>query len=359
MNKNSKLKGVSRRAALAMLAAAPLAKPGLVRAQAASGPIKMGILSDMNGPLSGNGGLGTRVAAELAIADFGGSVLGRPIEVTQADNQNKPEVASSLAREWLDNQGVTVLLDGAVSSAALAIQQVSKERKRIYLINASIANSLVGEQCSPYSFQFGGNAYALSKGVSDTLTRQGQNTWFIITFDYETGYALQRGMEEFVQGAGGKTLGAVRAPLGTTDFASYLVQAKASGAKVIGLGLGGTDLQNCIKQGAEFGIAKGGQHFATPIVSEYDVVAIGQDACAGLMCPASFYWNMSPETRAFSERFMAKMKRPPLQWHASSYVTVTHWLKAVQAAGTVDADAVAAKMREMPVNDMYNKDVRI
>jgi branched-chain amino acid transport system substrate-binding protein len=350
---------LSRRAALGALASSALARPAILRAQTGSAPIKIGLISDVAGPYRDNGGPGNKLAVEMAAADFGGALLGRPLQVMQADGQNKPDVAGAIAREWIDTQDVRVLVDGASSSAALGIQQIARDKKCVYLMTNSIADALVGKQCSPYGFQFPGNAYSLTKGVADTLTRQGGDTWFIITVDYESGYALQANMEAFAKGAGGKVLGGVRAPIGTADYSSFLVQAKTSAAKVIGLGLAGADVQNCVKQAAEFGIIQGGQTIATPILEEPDVLAIGQDVCKGLMLSASFYWNLNPPTRAWSERFIAKMNRPPNQHQAAAYTSVMHWLKAAQAVGTLDGEAVAAKMHATAVDDFYHSNVRI
>jgi branched-chain amino acid transport system substrate-binding protein len=350
---------LQRRTVLGALVAVPLARPYVVRAQNAAVSIKVVLLSDVSGPYRDNGGVGSRVAVEMAVADFGGSLLGRPIEVLQVDDQNKPDVASSLARQYIDTEGVSLLLDGASSAAALAIQQVASEKKRVYCTTTSIANALVGKQCSSTGFQFYANAYALTKGVADTLTRQGGDSWFIITVDYESGYALQSSMEEFVKAAGGKILGAARTPLGTPDYSSYLVEAMSSGARVIGLGLAGVDLQNCIKQAHEFGLTKAGQRLATPIIAESDVLAIGQNIAEGLVLSGSFYWNLSPATRAWSARYIEKTNRPPGAGQASAYSAATHWLKAAQAAGTLDADVVAAKMHQMPITDFYNAGIRI
>ena len=342
-----------------MLAASPLAAPAIIRAQTSSAPIKIGFLSDVAGLYRENGGPGNKFSGEMAVADFGGSLLGRPVEVIQADDQNKPEVASSLAREWAADNNVAVLADGAASAAALAIQEVAREKKRIYVMTGPIANTLIGTQCSPYGFQFSGNAYALTKGSTATLTRQGGDTWFTIVVDQESGYTLERDMQEFVKGAGGKAIGAVRTPIGTTDYSSYLIQAKASGAKVIGLGLAGGDVQNCVKQAAEFGITKGGQRLSTPIMAAPDIYAVGQDVCKGLVLSSFFYWFLSPGTSAYGKRFIDKMGKPPTQNQASAYIAINHWLKAVTAAKTIEADAVAAKMREIPVNDFLNKDIKI
>jgi branched-chain amino acid transport system substrate-binding protein len=350
---------LTRRAALGGLAAAPLAMPGLLRAQSTSQPVRIGLLSDMSGPYRDVGGPGNKVAAQLAVDDFGGSVLGRPIEIMQADNQDKPDVAGALAREWIDNKGVDVLADGSASSSGLAVQQVAREKKRIYLITGPASSDFTGKQCSPYGIHFAYDTYALAKGTGGTLTKAGGDSWYFITADYAFGYALERDTMAAVKGAGGKVLGAVRAPLATSDFSSYLLQAKASGAKVIGLANAGTDTQNCIKQAAEFGLSQSGTRLATLLMQITDVNSLGQKTCEGLVFTDSFYWDMTPATAAWSKRYMAQMTTPPGLLHAANYCAVNHWLKAVKAAGTTDADTVVAQMKAMPVNDFYNKDVKI
>lgn len=343
-----------------LLTKAALAMPALVRAQSTSKPVKIGLLSDMSGPYRDVGGTGNRVATELAVQDFGGSVLGRPIEILQADDQNKPDVSSAIAREWIDSQGVDVLADGAATSAGLAIQQVCREKKRIYLITGPASSDMTGKQCSPFGIHFSYDTFALAHGTGTALTKAGGDSWFFITADYAFGYALERDSMDAVKAAGGKVLGTVRAPLGTADFSSYLVQAQSSGAKVIGLANAGTDLQNCIKQAAEFGLNRSGIRLATLLMQISDVNALGQKVCEGLAYTDSFYWDMSDKARAWSMRWGAKMGgNVPGLLHAGSYCAATHWLKAVQAAGTTDAEAVVAKMKATPVNDFYNTDVKI
>jgi branched-chain amino acid transport system substrate-binding protein len=351
---------LSRRILIGGLAAAPLARPGIIRAQSSSRAVKFGLLSDMSGPYRDVGGLGNRVATGLAIEDFGGSVLDRPIEVMQADDQNKPDVSTSLARQWIDDEGVDVLADGAASSAGLAIQQVGREKKKIYLITGPATSDMTGKQCSPYGMQFSFDTYALAHGTGTGLTKAGGDTWFFITADYAFGYALERDTMAAVTAAGGKVLGAIRAPLGTADFSSYLVQAQASGAKVIGLANAGTDAQNCIKQAAEFGLAKSGVRLATLLIQISDVNALGQKVCEGLTYTDSFYWDMTDSTRAWSKRWSDRTGgMVPGILHAGSYCAAYHWLKAVKAAGSTDADAVVAKMKETPVSDFYNDKVKI
>ncbi|HEY6434419.1 MAG TPA: ABC transporter substrate-binding protein [Acetobacteraceae bacterium] len=349
---------ITRRAALGTLASLPLARPALIRAQTSSKPVRMGLLSDMGGPYRDVGGPGAKVAVELAIQDFGGSVLGRPIEILQSDCQNKPDVAGSIARQWADS-GVDVLADGAATSSGMAIQQVSREKKVIYLITGPAATDFTGKQCTSYGFHFCYDTYALGKGTGGLLTRSGGDTWFFITADYQFGYSLQANTELFIKQAGGRVLGSVRAPLGTSDFSSYLIQAKSSGAKVIGLANAGTDLQNCVKQAAEFGIARGGQRLATLLMFITDVNSLGQSTCEGLVLTDSFYWDQTDKTRAWTKRYVDKMGTPPCMLHAGNYAAALHWLKSVQASNTMDADTVAARMHATPVNDFYHTDVKI
>ncbi|HTW69654.1 MAG TPA: ABC transporter substrate-binding protein [Acetobacteraceae bacterium] len=351
---------LTRRVLLGSAAALPLAMPGIIRAQSTSKPVKIGLLSDMGGPYRDVGGPGNRAAVELAVQDFGGSVLGRPIEIVQGDDQNKPDVAASLAREWIDDQGVDVLMDGAASSSGLAIQQIAREKKHIYLITGPATSDMTGKQCSPYGVHFAYDTYALAHGTGRALTKAGGKTWFFVTADYAFGYALERDTMAAVKAAGGHVLGNVRAPLGTADFSSYLVQAKASGAKVFGFANAGTDLQNCIKQAAEFGISQSGTRMATLLMAINDVNSLGLNTCQGLVYTDSFYWDMTDRTRAFAKRWGAKMNgMVPGLLHAANYCAANHWLKSVKAAGTIDADKVVAKMKATPVNDFYNTNVKI
>jgi branched-chain amino acid transport system substrate-binding protein len=354
------MRNLSRRLAFGGLAAAPLAIPGLIRAQTSSTPVRLGLLSDMSGPYRDVGGPGNRYATELAVADFGGSVLGRPIEVLQADDQNKPDVSSTIAREWIDAQGVNALCDGAGSSSGLAIQEVAREKKRPYLITGPATSDMTGSKCSPYGIHFCYDTYALSHGTGAALTRTGGNSWFFITADYAFGHALERDTSAAVKASGGTIIGSVRAPLGTADFSSYLVAARTSGAKVIGFANAGTDLQNCIKQSAEFGLGRAGIRIATLLMAINDVNSLGQKTCEGLVYTDSFYWDLNDGTRAFAKRWGAKFGgMVPGLLHAGNYCATTHWLKAVRDTGTTDADAVVAKMKATPVNDFYNKDVKI
>ena len=350
---------IERRVLLSGLAAAPLAAPARLRAQGPSRPVQIGLISDMSGPFKDVGGPGNRVAAELAIQDFGGAVLGRPVTVRQADGQNRADISAALAREWIDNLGVDAVADGAASSAGLAIQEIAREKKRVYLITGPATSDMTGAKCSHYGMHFGFDTYALSRSTGTALTKSGGDTWFFITADYAFGHALERDTITAVRANGGRVLGAVRAPLNTSDYSSFLIQARASGAKVVGMALAGTDMQNCVKQAAEFGLTRSGVRIANLLVQVTDVVALGQRTCEGMLFTDSFYWDMTEATRAWSRRYMARMTTPPGLQHAAVYTAVTHWLKAVKEVGSTDGDAVAAKMKATPVNDMYNTDVRV
>ena len=346
-----------RRALLAGAALAPLARPGLVRAQSST-PVRIGLLSDVGGPYRNVGGPGGKVAVQLAVEDFGGSLLGRPIEVEQADIQNKPDLSNAKAREWIDG-GFNVLMDGGATSSGLAVQQVAQEKKTIYLGNGPSAVEQTGKFCSPFAFHFWANTYSLAKGTGTVLTKAGGTSWFFITADYQFGYSLQESAEHFVKLAGGQVMGNAKAPLGTSDFSAMLVQAQASGAKVVAFANAGADLQNCIKQAAEFGIVQGGQSLATLVMFVTDVAALGQDVCAGLVLTNSFYWDLSPKTRAWSERFVARAGQPPTMVQAANYAAAYQWMRAAHSSGTLDGTVVAKKMHQLPVNDFYHDNVPI
>ena len=343
---------------LGAAASAALARPAIIQAQSTSAPIRIGLLSDVGGPYRNVGGPGAKTAVDLAVEDIGRTLLGRPIEVAQADIQNKPDLSGAKAREWIDD-GVNLLVDGGATSSGLAVQDVAREKKTIFLGNGPSATDFTGKFCSPYGFHFWADTYSLAKGTGDALTRAGGTTWFFITADYQFGYSLQSNTEHFIKAAGGRVLGSVRTPLGTSDFSSALLQAQASGAKVVGFANAGTDLQNCIKQAAEFGIVRAGQTLATLLMFVTDVAALGQDVCAGLVLTNSFYWDLSPQTRAWTGRFAQTTNLPPTMVQAADYSAALHWMRAVQATGTLDAAAVAAKMHQMPVTDFYHDNVPV
>jgi branched-chain amino acid transport system substrate-binding protein len=352
------MSNMRRRTVLGGLAAVSLAAPALVRAQSTSKAVRIGLISDMSSGFKDHGGPGNRVAMELAVTDFGGSVLGRPIEILQADGLNKSDVAAGIAREWFDD-GVDTIADGAATSSGLGMQQIARDKKRTYLVTGPASSDFTGSACSPYSTHWSYDTYSIGVGTATPLTKAGGSTWFFITADYSFGYALEGDTAGAVQRAGGIVLGSVRVPVGTSDFAGYLLKAKSSGAKVIALASAGGDMLNCVKQAAEFKISGGGQKVVPLLIQISDVISLGQNVCQGLAFTDSFYWDMSDAARAWSQRYMAKMKTPPCVLHAGNYAAATHWLKAVKAAGSSDAGAVAEQMKATPVNDFYNKNVKI
>ncbi len=329
-------------------------------AWAAGDVIKIGVLNDQSGVFADNGGRGSVAAARLAAEDFGNEILGKKIEIISADHQNKPDIAAATARKWFDNEGVDVIADGAASSAGFAILEVAKQRNKIFIISGPGSSDFTGKACSPVSFHFNYDTYALSKLTSDAITRAGGKTWYFITADYAFGHALQRDATKFIEAAGGQVVGSAAHPLGTADFASFLLQAQGSKAKVVGLATSGADVQTAIKQAGEFGIVDGGQSLAGLLVFITDVDALGLKVTQGLQVTTSFYWDLNDETRAWSKRYAALMDgKVASMVQAGVYSGVHHYLAAVKAAGTTDPTVVAAKMHEMKVNDMYNKNVTI
>ena len=322
--------------------------------------IKIGVLNDQSGVFADNGGTGSVAAAKLAVEDFGGELLGQKIEVVTADHQNKPDIASATARKWFDTEGVDIIADGAASSAGFAILEIARQKNKIFVISGPGSSDFTGKACSPVSFHFNYDTYALSKLTSEAITKAGGNTWYFISADYAFGHALQRDATKFIEAAGGKVIGSAAHPLGSTDMASFLLQAQGSKAKVVGLATSGADVQTAIKQAGEFGIVEGGQQLAGLLVFITDVNALGLKATQGLQVTTSFYWDLNDETRAWAKRYFAATGgKVPSMVQAGVYSGVHHYLAAVKAAGTKDPAVVAKKMHEMKVNDMYNKDVTI
>jgi branched-chain amino acid transport system substrate-binding protein len=344
--------------AAGLVAGTLLAMPA--RAQISGDAIRIGVLNDQSTVFAANGGAGSVVAARLAAEDFGGSVLGKRIEIIFADHQNKADIAGATARRWIDNDGIDMIADGASSAAGLAIQQVAREKKRIFVITGSATTELTGKACSPYGFHFNYDTYALANGTGRALSQQGGDSWYFITADYTFGHALERDTTRFIREGGGRVLGSARHPLNTTDFSSFLLQAQSSRAKVIGLATSGDDLSNAVKQAAEFGITRRGQRLAALLFFISNVEALGLEAAQGLTLTTSFYWDLNDRTREWQRRFgAAHGGHPATMIHAGTYSGVRHYLRAVEAAGTDDADKVAEQMRRMPVEDMYNNGVAI
>ena len=349
-------KGLSRRRLIAASAAAgALAMPARGQAK----PLRIGVLGDQSGPYADFSGPGSVIAAQLAAEEFKDGVLGRPVEILSGDHGNKPDLASAMARSWIDTKDVEAVVECSTSGCALAVQQVMRERARIFLITVAGSSDLTGKNCSPFGFHFNCDTYELARSTGLALTRLGGDSWFFITVDYAFGHALQRDAARFVQEAGGKVLGSVLHPLGASDFASYLTEAQASGAKVVAFANAGADTQNAIKQAREFGLGRGNQRLAALLTFITDIRSVGLQTAQGLVLSNTFYWDLDDNTRAWTKRFRAHKNAPPTMDQAAAYCSVRHFLRATQAAGTSDSPKVAATMRDLPVSDMYNDNVRI
>lgn len=337
-------RGIGRRAILAG-GAVLLAR----RARAQAAPVRIGVLTDEGGPYASSGGAGSVAAARMAVQDFGGAVLGRPVEVIHADTQNKPDVAGSIARAWYDG-GVDAITDLPVTPVAAAVQQVAREKARTVLITAAAVTEFTAKTCAPVSSHWADDTHALAVGTGKVLTEGGGKTWYFVTVDFSFGEALQAEATRVIEAAGGTVLGGTRFPIGNTDFSSQLVQARTSGAKVIGLASVGGDQVNLLKQAAEFGMRTGGpQTLAGFLVYLTDIHALGLDVAQGLRFPTSFYWDRTPASRAFGQRFMAERRAMPTQNQANVYAATMHFLRAAAQAGTQDALAVGRAMRALPV----------
>lgn len=344
---------------LAALAALSLAA-GAAQAQISDNVVKIGVMADQTGPYSGNGGPGSTLAVRMAIEDFGGKVNGMPIEVIAADDQNKPDVGTNIARQWIENDKVDTIVGGSASSIALGVTTLMKQHKKPYLIAGTTTSDLTGKACSPMNFQFLVDTYSMPKAGVQSLMKQGIKTFYFVTVDYAFGAALQSEATKFIEAAGGQVIGSVKHPLGTTDFSSYLLQAQASKAQAIVILNAGLDQSNALKQAAEYRLAKKGQAISVFGMTINAVDALGLEVAQGMQFTDPIYWDLNPETRAWAKRFMERNKGvAPTYIMAGAYSATLHYLKAVAAAGTDRGDAVAAKMKEMPIDDFSGKNVRI
>ncbi len=325
----------------------------MLLAQPAAAQVKIGVLNDQSGVYADYGGKYSVEAARMAIEDFGGEVLGHKIELVTADHQNKPDLAVAIARRWYDTEGVDMITELTTSSVALAVQELSKDKKKIDIVVGAATSRISGDACTPYSFHWAFDTRALAVGTGGALVRAGGDTWFFLTADYAFGYALEKDTSDIVNQNGGKVLGSVRVPLNSSDFSSFLLQAQSSKAKVVGLANAGLDTTNSIKQAAEFGIVKGGQKLAGLLMVLSDVHGLGLETAQGLVLTEGFYWDRDDKSRAFGERFMQRTGRMPNMIQAGTYSATLSYLKAVKAAGTKDSDAVAKKLKELPVDDAF------
>jgi branched-chain amino acid transport system substrate-binding protein len=331
----------------------------LLAAPAFAQGVKIGILNDQSGVYADYGGKYSLEGAKMAIEDFGGSVLGQKIEIVSADHQNKPDLATSIARRWYEVEGVDMITELTTSSVALAVQELSKEKKKIDIVVGAATSRITGDACTPYGFHWAYDTRALAVGTGGALVKAGGDTWFFLTADYAFGYALEKDTSTIVTQNGGKVVGSVRVPLNSSDFSSFLLQAQSSKAKIIGLANAGLDTTNSIKQAAEFGIVRGGQKLAGLLMTLAEVHGLGLEAAQGLVLTEGFYWDQNDRTRAFAERFIKRTGRMPSMIHAGTYSATLQYLKAVKAAGTKDSDAVAKKLKELPVNDAFTDNGKV
>ncbi len=340
-----------KRSILGLAVAAALGA-GAAQAQISDGIVKIGVLSDMSSLYTDIAGAGSVVAAKMAVEDSGIEKRGYKVEVVSADHLNKPDVGSSIARQWYDTDKVDVIVDVPTSSIALAINEITKEKKKVFLVSGAASSDLTGKACSPNTIHWTYDTWMLANGTGGAIVKTGGDTWYFLTADYAFGLALERDTEAVVLKSGGKVLGKVRHPLNAQDFSSYLLQAQASKAKVIGLANAGGDTTNAIKQAAEFGIVKGGQSLAGLLVFLSDIHALGLPTAQGLIVTNTFYWDTNDQTRAWAKRFAGlNGGKYPTMVHAGVYSAVTHYFKAVEALKSDDGTKVVAKMKEMPTDD--------
>ena len=337
---------------LALLLALAILGATSARAQISNKVVKVGVLNDQSGLYADLGGPGSVAAAQMAADDAGGSVLGAPIEIVFADHQNKADIGVAVARRWFENEDVDMAIGFDNSSVALGVEQLAAEHHRIAIAGAVGTTAFTGKNCTSYEASWVYDSYALTTSLAKSIVAEGRDTWFFITVDYAFGHSLEADATAAVQAAGGKVLGSVRHPLNTSDFSSYLLQAQASGAKVVAFANGGGDMVNAVKQANEFGLTKN-QSMVSLLVFISDVHSMGLEAAQGLKFVTAFYWNRNDESRAWSKRFFDRQGRMPTMAQASVYSAVRHYLAAIAAAGTDEAKAVMAKMREMPVGDFY------
>jgi branched-chain amino acid transport system substrate-binding protein len=335
------------------LASLAFAAALLTSAAQAQTNVKIGILTDMSSLYSGIGGPGSVAAAKLAVEDFNPAAHGLKVDIVAADHQNKPDIGAGIARQWYDVDGVGAVVDVPNSGVALAVNEVTREKNKVFLVSNAATSDLTGAKCSPNTVHWTYDTWMLAHGTAGALVRTGGDTWFFLTADYAFGHALERDATAVVLASGGKVLGSVNVPLNNQDFSSFLLQAQTSKAKIIGLANAGGDTDNSIKQGAEFGITAGGQHFAGLLVFITDVEALGLKVAQGLVLTETFYWDMNDATRAWTKRWQADMPgKFPNMSHAGVYAEILHYLKAVAALKSADdGKAVVAKMKEMPTDD--------
>ncbi|WP_038208636.1 ABC transporter substrate-binding protein [Xenophilus azovorans] len=316
--------------------------------------VRIGFITDMSSLYSDVEGKGGATAIQMAIDDFGGKVLGMPIELLTADHQNKADIAASKAREWIDTQNLTMLFGGTTSSTGLAMAKVAQEKKRVFIVNGAGTSALTNEQCSPYTVHYAYDTVALAKGTGGAVVDQGGKSWYFLTADYAFGHALEADTSKVVKDKGGTVVGSVRHPLNASDFSSFLLQAQNSKAQILGLANAGGDTINAIKAAKEFGINKT-MKLAGLLVFVSDIHSLGLKNTEGLLLTTSWDWNLDDKTRAFGKKFFDKTQRMPTDLQAADYSATMTYLKAVEAAKTTDADKVMAQLKSMKIDDFYAK----
>ena len=339
--------------------AAALLSSSSALAQISDDAVKIGVLTDMNGPAATATGQGSVTSAQMAVEDFGGKVLGKPIVVIVGDHQDKPDIGAGMARRWYDTEQVDLIVDVPVSAVGLAVQNIANEKKRMFIAHSTGTADFHGKFCSPYAMQWVFDTRALAVGTAQEVVKRGGDTWFFITDDYAFGHSLERDASAVILKNGGKVLGSVRPPFATPDLSSFILQAQASKAKIVGIAGGPPNNMNEIKTAGEFGLLKGGQQIAGLLALITDVHALGLPVAQGLLLTTSFYWDMDDKTREWSKRFFAKMNRMPTMWQAGVYSSVMHYLNAIKDTGTDEPLKVAAKMREKPIEDFFARNGRL
>ena len=323
-----------------------------VSAQVSNDAVRIGVLTDMNGNLASLSGKGSVVAATMAVEDFGGKVLDKKIEIVSADHQNKADIGTQIANKWIDVEGVDMIIDVPNSSVALAVQEVAKQKNRVFIASAAGTAALTGKACSPTGIHWTWDTYAAAVSTAKAIIDEGNKNWFFLTADYAFGHAMEADVSRIVKAQGGKVAGSVRHPTNTSDFSSFLLQAQASGADVMALANGGSDTSNSLKQAQEFGLTKKFKIAALAIFIT-DVHALGPQAAQGLLLTTAFYWDRTPESRAWSKRFFERHGAMPTMSQAGVYSAVMHYLMAIAAAKTDQAAPVVASMKAAPINDMF------
>ena len=348
-----------RTATIGAVATGLVLAAGAAHADISDNLVRIGVMNDQSGLYADLSGQGSVEAARMAVEDFGGEVNGAAIEIVFADHQNKPDVGANVVRQWIDVDNVDVIVDVPTSSVALAVTEITREANRVFLVSGAATTELTNAACSPTTILYTYDTYALAIGTGRAVVEEGGDSWFFITADYAFGHSLEQDTANVVEEMGGQVLGTVRHPLNTADFSSYLLQAQGTGAKIIGLANAGTDTTNAIKQAHEFGITQAGQQLAGLLLFITDIDALGLDVAQDLVLTTGFYWDMNDETREWAERFNERMNQMPTMIHAGVYSSVLHYLKAIEEAGTDEAQAVVEQMKSTPVNDFFAQDGQI